>query len=143
MDCRAFVETLSQTRGVEPLPVELHDHARSCERCGLELRSRRLLGLGSHLSMETPRAGFAGRLRTRLVTDRKPVGWYDAIGLVARPAFGLAAAVALLTVGLYSAVPSNAGPDDLALLAERDPIGSLLLSGSPIEVLAPLERVQR
>jgi hypothetical protein len=143
MDCRAFMESLGRARGGEPLPVELRDHAGSCRSCGLELRSRRLLGLGSHLSVEAPHAGFSGRLRARLQTDHRPADWYDAIGLVARPAFGLAAAVALLTVGIYSTVPSNAGPDDLALLAERDPISRLLLSGSPIELLAPPERAQR
>jgi len=143
MNCRAFMEALDRARGIESLPLELRDHARSCEMCGLEVRSRRLLALGSQLNAEAPRAGFAGRLRARLQTDRRPADWYEAIGLVARPAFGVAAAVALLTVGLYSAVPSNAGPDDLALLAERDPIGRLLLSGSPIELLAPPERVQR
>ena len=143
MDCRTFTDALDRVRGAEPLPVELRDHAESCLSCGLELRTRRLLSLGSHLRAEEPRAGFGGRLRVRLQADCRPADWHDAIGLVARPAFGLAAAVALLTVGLYSAVPSSAWPDDLALLAERDPIDRLLLSGSPIELLAPPERAQQ
>jgi hypothetical protein len=141
MDCRAFKDALDRARAVGRLPIEASDHAESCRSCRLELRARRLLAVGSRLSAEAPRAGFAGRLHARLAADRKPADWNEAIGLVARPAFGLAAAVALLTVGLYSAVPS--GSSDLALLAERDPIGSLLLSGSPIEVLAPPERAQR
>ena len=143
MDCRAFLEALGRGRDAGPLPVELRHHAESCRSCGLELRTRRLLALGSHVSAEAPRAGFAGRLRARLQAEVRPAEWYDAIGRMARPAFGLAAAAALLTVGLYSAVPSGAGPDDLTFLAERDPVGSLLLSGSPIDVLAPAERAPR
>ena len=142
MDCRTFMNALEGVRSPELLPVELRDHAESCRSCGLELRTRRLLGLGSHLRAEAPRAGFAGRLSARLQADRRPADWYDAIGLVARPAFGLAAAVTMLTVGLYSASPGT-GPDDLALLAERDPIGSLLLSGNPIELLVLPERAKQ
>ena len=72
MDCRTFLDALDRTRGADPVLVELRDHAESCRSCGVELRTRRLLGLGSHLIAEAPRAGFTGRLRARLQTDRTP-----------------------------------------------------------------------
>ena len=104
----------------------------------LEVRARRLLTLGSHLGEDAPRSGFLERLNTRLRAegDRSPATWSDAIGHVARPAFGLAATALLLSVVLYSAAPSAAPREDLALLAENDPVVSSLLSNSLAELLA-------
>lgn len=140
MECRRFLDELTRARAADALSVDLQHHAEACPTCALELRARRLLGLGSRLSEQAPRAGFSARLRARLAAERSQADWPEAIGLVVRPAFGLAAAVLLLAVGVYSAVPSPAARDDLALLAERDPNVSALLSGLPIELLAPPER---
>lgn len=137
MDCRRFQNELSRIGAGAPT-VELRRHAESCRSCELELRARRLLSLGSHVTEGAPRAGFVDRLNARLRADgdRAPASWADAVGLVARPAFALAVTAMLLSVGLYSATPSTASRDDLALLAETDPVVSVLLSDSPAELLA-------
>lgn len=140
MDCRRFRDELNRARA-GALPDEIRRHAEACERCRVELRAARLLSLGSGPAEGAPRPGFSQRLQVRLEAEgsRLPAGWADAIGLAARPAFGLAAAAALVSIGLYTAIPNAAPRDDLALLVESDPIIGSLFVESPAGLLAPLE----
>lgn len=144
MDCRSFRDELNRARA-GALPDEIRRHAESCERCGVELRAARLLSLGSGPAEGAPRPGFSERLQARLKTEsaRLPAGWADAVGLAARPAFGLAAAAALVSIGLYTAIPNAAPRDDLALLVESDPLVGPLFVESPVGLLSPLETERR
>ena len=138
MRCSSFRAHLRRA-GPVALPEDARRHAEGCPACDVERRAASLLALGSGPAEGAPRPGFPARLRARLAAEGAPPspGWADAVGLAARPALGLAAAILLTCAGLYATTSSGPPGDDLALLAEGDPVVRVLVGDSPGGWLTP------
>jgi hypothetical protein len=125
MTCDAFRSALRDGAGESD---EMRGHAASCPRCAADLRSHRLLLLGSGDGAPAPRPGFEARLRARIAAAPDRRGWTDALAPIARPALVAAALVAFAMIAIHGWVGSRQA-SDLALLAEEDPSLFALLEG--------------
>lgn len=158
MDCRAFRARLRGPAADAPdrtgpgagrLDEAARRHAAACPKCAADLRAFTLLALGSPAGAAPgPGPGFEERLRARLASEaaragagaaRPEASWLDAIGWLARPALGMAAALVVASAGLYVWVapgPSPSGSVDLAQMVEGDPVLDRLLAGETVGFLA-------
>jgi hypothetical protein len=133
MNCREHNDLLRGGRGGDSDEAS-NSHRRTCAACRRDARAWELLRLGSSPAADGPREGFERRLRAR-IDPAEPLSspvltWSDGIGLVARPALGLASlALAAALVWGGWAFSGSSSADDFAVLTGGDPAYDVVLAG--------------